>query len=70
MKIYRTTGGISPLILNLGKPPGTHSIGGLVVPRAGLGVLEKRKISCPFRHVDIGASSLVTIPTTVFRLPL
>jgi len=35
-----------PSHLSSGSKPHTHQIGGWVAPRAGLGILEKGKISC------------------------
>jgi len=37
----------NPTALPLGRNPGTHQIEGWVGLRAGIGILEKRKISCP-----------------------
>jgi hypothetical protein len=52
MKAYRGSRGTAPHILNLRrdlrpeKNPGAHWIGGWVGSRAGLDVMEIRKISC------------------------
>jgi len=40
----------APVILTPGKNAGTHWRGGSVVHRAGLDVLEKRKISCAYQN--------------------
>jgi len=42
--------------LPLGNNSGTNLVGGWVDPRAGLGVLEKRKISCSYRDLNPGPS--------------
>jgi hypothetical protein len=47
-----------------GKNPGTRWVGDWLGPRAGLNVLEKRKISYPYRP----ARSVVTTPKTPLRL--
>jgi hypothetical protein len=51
--------------------PGTHCIGGWVGPSADLDVMEKKKISWPYREWNTDSSvvrSLVTIPTDLSRL--
>ena len=52
--------------LPLGKEPGTHCIGGCVVPRNGLDIVERGK-NCisPFgmQSWDGPASSIASIPT-------
>jgi len=62
---------MAPLILNLasrrmrvvnltirpGKNPGTHGMGGEVGPRAGLNVMAKIKISCPYGASTSGLCS-------------
>lgn len=40
-----------------GKNPGMHSLEGWVGPAAGLEVLEKREISCPYRNSSRGPPS-------------
>jgi hypothetical protein len=45
------------------KEPGTNWIGGWVGPRADLDVLEKRKISFPYRHSKSEPYSPVALPT-------
>jgi hypothetical protein len=47
-----------------GKNPGTRWVGDWLAPRANLNVLEKRKISYPYRP----ARSVVAIPKTLLRL--
>jgi hypothetical protein len=52
---------------------GIHCIGGWVGPRAGLSIMEKRKISCTCqksnpRFLGRTAHSLVTAPTEISRL--
>jgi hypothetical protein len=37
-----------------GRAPGTHCIGGLVGPRAGLDEVQDRKICCPCRELNPG----------------
>jgi hypothetical protein len=40
------------------KALGTHCIGGWVGPRVGLNVMEKRKISCPYREWNPDSSAV------------
>jgi hypothetical protein len=63
MKTYGGSGGIAPPFLVSAldaasrlcySTPGTHWIGGLEGPRAGLDVVEKRKISSPYRGSNTG----------------
>jgi hypothetical protein len=44
----------TPPLLPAGKKLDTHQTGGWVHPRAGLDILEKRDISCPYRNSDPG----------------
>ena len=53
-------------------PPGKTPLvasGGWVSPRTGLGVLEKRKISCTCRESKSQARNLATTPTELSWLP-
>jgi len=47
----------APAAILPGKNTGTQSTGDWVVPKAGLNVLEKRKILCPCRASYPGSSS-------------
>ena len=47
----------APAGLSPGKNPGTDSVGSGVRHRAGVDILEKRKISCPHRDSNPGSSS-------------
>jgi hypothetical protein len=53
---------------------GAHFIGGYGGFRAGLVIMEKRKITCPYQRIEsrlLGRPvlSLVAIPTELSRLP-
>lgn len=48
-----------------GKEPGTNWIGGWAGPRDDQDVLEKRKMSFPYRHSKSEPSSPVAIPTAL-----
>jgi hypothetical protein len=55
----------APVALPPGIEPLAHCIVGWVGPRASLNVMEKRKITCPYRKSNPGGPvrSLVAMPT-------
>jgi hypothetical protein len=66
---------LRPYRFTLGEAdPGTHCIGGWLAPRAGLVVMEKRKMSCPLPGIEPQliswlAHGLAAVPTELSWLP-
>ena len=59
----------NPAALTRVKIPGTNGIGVRVGPRAGLNVLENRKIYCPSRDSNPGLSYLYPRFYTDYAMP-
>jgi hypothetical protein len=58
----------SLLIYPWGNSPGTNCIGGWVGPRVDLDVMEKRKITSPYREQNPDSSVVQPVVLSLYRL--
>jgi hypothetical protein len=57
-----------PAVLTSGeRAPSSHSVEGWAGPRAGLNIMEKRRIYCPYRESELDSS--VVQPVTDWAIP-
>jgi hypothetical protein len=60
--------GISGQLHPLGRTPGTHWVGGLLGPKAGLDAVEETRICCPYLYSNPGLSANIQ-STEMSRVP-